>query len=119
MYCRTLLLTRIRFILCSLLLATGTVNFVMGNSHLIYLGTYTRTGPSKGIYAVRLDRETGSLSTPELVAEGIDPAWVTLSPDKKHLYTLHGSAAQAIGFSIDSATGKLTPLPIHSPTNHG
>ena len=31
----------------------------MGASHLIYLGTYTRTGVSKGIYTVRLDRETG------------------------------------------------------------
>jgi 6-phosphogluconolactonase len=90
----------------------------MGNSHLIYLGTYTRTGPSKGIYAVRLDRETGTLSAPELVAEATDPAWVTLSPDKKYLYTLHGSTAQAIGFSIDSTTGKLTPLPIQSSANH-
>lgn len=83
----------------------------MASSHLIYLGTYTRT-TSKGIYAVRLDDETGALSAPELVAEATNPAWVTLSPDKKTLYTIHGSKAQAIGFSVDAATGKLTPLPL-------
>jgi 6-phosphogluconolactonase len=82
----------------------------MGSSHLIYLGTYTRTGPSQGIYAVRLDRETGTLSTPELMAEATDPAWITLSPNRRFLYAIHGSPAQAIGFNVDSTTGKLTPL---------
>ena len=82
----------------------------MGASHLIYLGTYTRTGVSKGIYSVRLDRETGALSVPELAAEATDPAWITFSPDKRFLYAIHASRAQGIGFTIDSVTGKLTPL---------
>jgi 6-phosphogluconolactonase len=83
----------------------------MGASHLIYLGTYTRTGVSKGIYSVRLDRETGAFGEPELAAEATDPAWITFSPDKRFLYAIHASPAQGIGFTIDSATGKLTPLP--------
>jgi 6-phosphogluconolactonase len=83
----------------------------MAASHLIFLGTYTKTGTSKGIYAIRLDSETGALSAPTLVAEALDPAWVTLTPDKKILYTLHGSAGQAIGYSVDLGTGKLTALP--------
>jgi 6-phosphogluconolactonase len=86
----------------------------MASSHLIYLGTYTRTGPSKGIYALRLDDDTGALSAPVVAAEAVDPAWVTLSPNKKFLYTLHPSAAQAIAFSVDAATGKLTPLPTNA-----
>lgn len=88
----------------------------MATSHLIYFGTYTRAG-SRGIYAARLDDETGALTTPELVAETPNPTWVTLSPDKKFLYTIHPSKAQAIGFKVNGATGKLTPLPLPSNAN--
>jgi 6-phosphogluconolactonase len=84
---------------------------LMASSHLIYLGTYTRTGDSKGIYSVRLDGETGALTSPELVAEAIDPAWITFSPDKKILYAIHASPAQAVGFKVDPITAKLSPLP--------
>jgi 6-phosphogluconolactonase len=83
----------------------------MASSHLIYLGNYTRNSPSKGIYAIRLDDTTGALSAPEIVAEAVDPAWLALSPDKHFLYAIHGSTAQAIGFTVESGTGKLTPLP--------
>jgi 6-phosphogluconolactonase len=79
------------------------------NSHLIFLGTYTRNG-SKGIYTVRLDDDTGVLSTPQLAAETTNPTWVTLSPDKKFLYTIHPSAAQAIGYRVEAESGRLTPL---------
>lgn len=82
----------------------------MASSHLIYLGTYSRNG-SKGVYAVRLDDESGKLDTPFLVAEATDPAWVTLSPDRKYLYAIAPTATQAIGFRVDATTGKLTPLP--------
>src|SRR5688572_5085771 len=86
------------------------LNLAMASSHLIFLGTYTRNG-SKGIYAVRLDGDTGKLSSPTLAAETPDPAWITLTPDRKSLYAIHGSTAQAVGFSVDAATGALTPLP--------
>jgi 6-phosphogluconolactonase len=82
-------------------------------SHLIYFGTYTRApGNSQGIYSVRLDDDTGALTTPILAATAANPAWITFSPDKKHLYTLHASKAQAIGFVVDAAGGKLTPLAV-------
>jgi 6-phosphogluconolactonase len=95
----------------------------MGSSYLLYLGTYTRTGASKGIYSARLDGDTGALTGVELVAEPTDPAWLALSPDKKVLYTIHGSAAQAIAFRVDRATGKLTRIPSEaspaaSPPSH-
>ena len=80
------------------------------NSHLIFLGTYTRDG-SRGIYAVRLDDDTGLLSMPTVAAETPNPAWITLSPDKKFLYALHESTGQAVGFSVDAASAQLTPLP--------
>lgn len=83
----------------------------MSSSHLIFLGTYTRDSTSKGIYAVRLDAETGALSVPTLAAEIVDPAWITLTPDQKILYAIHGSPSQAIGFAVDAALAALTPLP--------
>lgn len=83
----------------------------MASSHLIYFGTYTKT-TSRGIYAARLDDETGALSSPILVAEAPNPTWVTISPDKRFLYAVHGSKAQAIGYKIDATTGQLTPLPL-------
>jgi 6-phosphogluconolactonase len=85
-------------------------------SHLVLLGTYTRPSPtgnvSKGIYAVRLDSETGALGEPALAAETANPTWLTLSRGKKFLYAAHASKTQAIGFAFDAATARLTPLPI-------
>ena len=85
------------------------LTFAMASSHLVFLGTYTRNG-SKGIYVVRLDDTTGALSTPVVAAESPDPAWITLSPNKKFLYAIHPSEAQAIGFAVDGRKGTLRPL---------
>ena len=86
------------------------------SSHLIFLGTYTRNG-SKGIYTVRLDDATGALTAPTLVAEANNAPWITFSPDKKFLYTVSETESQAIGFAVDAANAKLTPLPAApSPT---
>jgi 6-phosphogluconolactonase len=82
----------------------------MSSSHLIFLGTYTRTGSSRGIYSVRLDRETGALSAPILATEAIDPGWIVLSPDRRHLYAIHPSPSQAIAFRVNPDTGTLAPL---------
>jgi 6-phosphogluconolactonase len=99
-----------RAVLCLGAFLLQGATLAMASSHLIYLGTYTKT-TSRGIYAVRLDDETGALSAPELAAETPNPTWVTFSPDKKFLYTIHGSKAQAIGFKVNAPDAKLTPLP--------
>ena len=51
----------------------------MSGSHLIFLGTYTRSGASRGIYAVRLENDSGRLSAPWLAAEATDPGWLEFS----------------------------------------
>src|SRR5262249_37876219 len=63
-----------------------------------------------------LDDSTGALSEPQVVAEATDPAWITLTPDRKFLYAIQASSAQAIGFTVNAATGRLAPLPIPAPT---
>ena len=73
-----------RFLFTATLLTLASS--AMAASHLIFLGTYTAKNPAnKGIYSIRLDGETGRLSAPVLAAEAVDPAWVTLTPDRRRL----------------------------------
>jgi 6-phosphogluconolactonase len=81
------------------------------SAYLLFLGTYTRTRESKGIYCAWLDRASGRVGPVELAAPATDPAWLTQSPDGRFLYAIHASPGQAIAFRIDGTTGRLTPLP--------
>ncbi|MEZ5413393.1 MAG: lactonase family protein [Opitutaceae bacterium] len=92
-----------RFLLLLIMTLTASAS-----EHLVFLGTYTRT-TSKGIYTVRLDRETGAFSAPELVATTANPTWIALSPDKQHLYAVSERDTLAVPFSVDLKTGKLIP----------
>ena len=92
------------------------------SSQLIYLGTYTNKGvASRGIYAVRLDTDTGQLSEPVLAAEAANPTFLALHPNGKMLYSLSETDAVqgkpgggARSFQIEQATGRLTPLDLQS-----
>jgi 6-phosphogluconolactonase len=84
-------------------------------THLIFLGTYTRTGPSQGIYAVRLDGESGALSAPSLAAAASDPGWIELSPDRRFLYAVHPSRGQAIAYRVDGPNAALVAVPAPDP----
>lgn len=82
----------------------------------VYLGTYTNQG-SKGIYLARLDTRTGKLSTPEIAAELPNPTFLTITPSSKFLFAANeignykGERSGSVSaFSIDGATGKLTPI---------
>lgn len=86
--------------------------------HLLFIGTYTRQG-SRGIYRLRLDAKTGALSPPELAAETGNPTFLALSPDRKCLYAVRDSEAMAAAFSVDGASGRLTPLPAAPAAPHG
>ena len=79
-------------------------------SHLIFIGTYTKT-TSRGIYSVRLDDATGALSEPGLAAETGSPTFIALSPDRRRLYAVKDSAAMVAAFSVDTASGRLVALP--------
>lgn len=83
----------------------------MASSHLLFFGTYTRS-TSRGIYAARLDDETGVLSTPVLVAETPNPTWVELSPNRARLYAVHPSKAQVIAFEVDATKPALRAMPL-------
>src|SRR6266536_1131398 len=85
-----------------------------GSAMRLYIGTYT--GPkSKGIYTMKLDPATGTLTTPELATELKNPSFLAIHPNQKYLYAIaeidefKGQKAGGIAaFSIDPASGKLT-----------
>jgi 6-phosphogluconolactonase len=80
---------------------------------IVYIGTYTKTPKSKGIYECRLNAQTGELSPPELAGEMGNPSFVAISPDHRFLYatgeggyTVEGDSA--IGAFAIKPDGKLT-----------
>ena len=82
----------------------------------VYIGTYTN-GNSKGIYRLKLNLTSGALSSPELVAESVNPSFLAIDPKEQFLFAVNevgqymnieGGAVSA--FSIDSKTGNLTFL---------
>jgi 6-phosphogluconolactonase len=88
-----------------------------GREALVFIGTFTTgASTSKGIYTMRLNMDTGQLSTPELAAEALSPAFLAFHPTKRVLYAANetdkfqdkpGGGVSA--FAI-SKTGTLTPL---------
>jgi len=82
----------------------------MTSSHLIYLGTYTKTS-SRGIYSVRLDPGTGALSEPALAAATGSPTFIAFSQDRERLYAVRDTKAMVAAFSVDSQAGLLSELP--------
>ncbi len=83
---------------------------------LVYVGTYTNTGKSQGIYAYRFDSTSGKLESIGLAAQATNPSYVTIHPNLKYLYAVSevgggsGPGGAVSAFSIDPKTAKLTPL---------
>lgn len=93
----------------------------MAPPHLVYVGTYTRSGRSEGIHIFRHDTASGKLtplsSTPE-----VDPSFLSFDPTGRFLFAvsegfgLEGGAA--VSYAIDPTSGALSPLS-RQPTGGG
>jgi 6-phosphogluconolactonase len=120
-------MTRIHFSALSLFLALffilGTVFVAVAapsqksGKYLLYVGTYTQEGSSKGIYGYRFDATTGQSTPLGLAAETTNPSFVALAPNGRFLYAVNevqnyngANSGGVSAFSIDRATGKLTLL---------
>lgn len=72
---------------------------------LVFVGTYTQKlghvdGKATGIYVCRFDAETGALTVVDSATDIVNPSFLCLSPDKKHLYAVAetgGSPEQPFG----------------------
>jgi 6-phosphogluconolactonase len=95
----------------------------------VYVGTYTGgrgADKSQGIYLLELDLRTGTLSSPRLAATSTDPSFLAIHPSRKFLYSVNelseikghrGGGVSA--FSIDPASGMLSPLDQESSVGEG
>ncbi len=86
--------------------------------YLLYVGTYTK-GESKGmgIYAYGYDAKSGVLKSLGVAAKTVNPSFLAADPGGKLLYAVNetddykGAASGAVSaFTIDHASGKLSPL---------
>jgi len=75
-----------------------------------FIGTYTNTGKSEGIYLCKTDFSEKTI-TPVLVARNvINPSYLALSPDRKQLYAVNQNAETSTvsAFGFTSGTDSLT-----------
>jgi 6-phosphogluconolactonase len=97
------------------------------SAQIMYVGTYTAPqSDSKGIYAYRFDAKTGKMTPLGMVAETPNPTFLAVHPNGKYLYaineinTFEGKPAGSVSaYSIDKASGKLTPLNTVSSASPG
>jgi len=87
------------------------------DSDLLYVGTYTESGRSEGIYLVRMDRRSGQLRRVGSVDAGANPSFLAIHPNGRVLYAVNeleqykGRATGAVSaFAIERDTGALTRL---------
>jgi 6-phosphogluconolactonase len=111
---------RSRSLLLSLLLGL-TPALCLARDATVYIGTFThfngRDTGSKGIYIGHFDTDTGKFGAFTLAVAGDNPSFLTLAPDRRHLYAT-SEVAETDGkphggvyaFSMDSGTGALRLL---------
>ena len=72
----------------------------MAQEQNAYIGTYTGSSGSKGVYRIRVDNATGVATKPELVAEVGNPSFLALDAAKHRLYAVSESASKVFAYSI-------------------
>ncbi len=84
------------------------------NEMLLYIGTYTSSGKSKGIYIHKFDSATGHLKPLRTVKNVLEPSFLTIDKNRKYLYAVNelleyeGKKSGAVSaFAIDQTTGDL------------
>ena len=98
------------------------------NQPIIFVGTYTQKlphvkGNATGIYTCRFNTETGVLTVVDSATDIINPSFLTLSPDKKYVYSVGevaGSGNERLGKVVsykNNAEGKL--LKINELSSYG
>ena len=94
-----------------ILALAATVAPAASADYWVLIGTYTGKG-SKGIYAYRLNTDTGEFKEAGLAAEEKNPSFLAVHPNGRLVYAVsetdEGGAVSA--FALDRATGKLKLL---------
>lgn len=87
------------------------------DGELLYVGTYTDDGRSRGIYLARMDARTGELNLVGSSGAGANPSFLAVHPDGRVLYAVNevdkfnGKASGGVSaFAIAPDTGALRAL---------
>jgi len=90
---------------------------VGADERFAYIGTYTNTGHSDGIYRLFLNTTTGAMRVDGVAAKSADPSFLALHPNGRVLYAVNelesfdGKPTGAVSaFAIARESGALTPL---------
>ncbi len=83
----------------------------------VYFGTYTRGSQSQGIYVCSMDMHSGRLSQPVLAARVVNPSFLAIAPDHRHLYCVtevgnyqNRRTGAVAAFALCRQNGALEPL---------
>jgi 6-phosphogluconolactonase len=74
----------------------------------LLIGTYTNACDSKGIYVYDFNTQTAKV-TQKAVGTTINPSYLTISPDKKFVYSVNesGKGSKLSSFSYDAKSGAI------------
>lgn len=97
-----------------LMLAQTTKSQSNKKEMLLYIGTYTNSGKSEGIYVQKFNLETGQLTPLHTVKNVVEPSFLAIDKSRKFLYAVNetvefeGQKSGAVSaFAIDQKTGNL------------
>jgi 6-phosphogluconolactonase len=105
--------------LSALALAARTRSWAAEPRALIFAGTYTKDkgSTSQGIYAFRWDADSGTLVPLGLAGATVNPSFLTLSPDRRHLYAVNEvdeylgeKSGSVTSFAVAGDSGKLSTI---------
>jgi 6-phosphogluconolactonase len=94
----------------ALVVAAALATSTWAEPMTFYIGTYTHSGKSDGIYSCSLDPETGKLGPVKLAAKVHDPSYLAISPDARFLYAAVETRTGAIGAFAIKPDSTLRPL---------
>lgn len=78
-----------------------------------YVGSRTtreRLARGEGISVYRVDATSGALDRVQVLADLVNPSYLALSADERHLYCVHGDCSEVSAFRIEPTNGRLSFL---------
>jgi 6-phosphogluconolactonase len=91
----------------TLLVSTMLTNDLSATDCFVYFGSH-RSGPNIGFSLAHFDTATGGLTQPQFLIAAKEPAFFTIHPDGRHLYTCNSGAPGGLSaYELDPHSGAL------------
>jgi 6-phosphogluconolactonase len=92
-----------------------------GKSFDLLIGTYTKKDPASGIHVYDFNSETGEFSFKSKIGDVINPSYLAVSKDRKHVYSVSeaGEGKGVFAYAFDPKSGDLKFLNSASSGGNG